>query len=394
MEQVLKNTVSFIEVLGMSRTSHLQEWDTQALSRAFQWADYFENVYEKFLSRPKYKEQLCFELEKQSLQLASRLGCRVLRFEDLKQARQMLARSILQNIWCSAEIYTETIKQYYLKCSMEQAPLLLSIDLQNMIKMQEISKKIVAIGNEILNAKDIVYLEHFVECSGEASEKRQQDRNTNIEDAAKFTDANTSLSVETGARLLKNMILSKSKRKESKREWIAKLDAIVSSEKGVALIMLAAVHLSCDGDAESMLLITQYIKENLFKNGTGCWERFLSLPAKVIIEMVLHSKELTQFYLETLFACCECYDQQIIEEEDYLISSLKCKKRKISKQEQLKANLHKHFAELGKTNQRDISLLLKCKQNFRQNNGKSTAENQGCWEQLWDQYVIADSPVF
>ena len=48
-----------------------------------------------------------------------------------------------------------------------------------------------------------------------------------------------------------------------KGEWIAKLDAIVSSEKGVALIMRTAVQLSCDGDDESMLLITQYIKGNI-----------------------------------------------------------------------------------------------------------------------------------
>ena len=87
-----------------------------------------------------------------------------------------------------------------------------------MIKTQEISKKIVAIGNEVLNAKDVVSLEHFVECRGEASERRQQNHNTNIEDTAKFTDANASLSVETGAHLLKMMILNKSKRKESKRK--------------------------------------------------------------------------------------------------------------------------------------------------------------------------------
>ena len=44
MEQVLENATLFINILGMSRTSSLQQWDFEELMRAFSWADYFQQV--------------------------------------------------------------------------------------------------------------------------------------------------------------------------------------------------------------------------------------------------------------------------------------------------------------------------------------------------------------
>ena len=52
MEQILKNTALFINILGMSRTSAVQQWDAEELKRALKWADYFQQVF-CFL-------QLCF----------------------------------------------------------------------------------------------------------------------------------------------------------------------------------------------------------------------------------------------------------------------------------------------------------------------------------------------
>ena len=44
MEQILKNSALFINVLGMSRTSSVQLWDADELKKAFKWAGYFEQV--------------------------------------------------------------------------------------------------------------------------------------------------------------------------------------------------------------------------------------------------------------------------------------------------------------------------------------------------------------
>ena len=49
MEQILKNTALFINVMGMSRTSAVQQWDIEELKKAFKWADYFQQVFDAFM---------------------------------------------------------------------------------------------------------------------------------------------------------------------------------------------------------------------------------------------------------------------------------------------------------------------------------------------------------
>ena len=44
MNDIVKNTELFINILGMSRTSSVQKWDHEAFQRAFRWAHYFEQV--------------------------------------------------------------------------------------------------------------------------------------------------------------------------------------------------------------------------------------------------------------------------------------------------------------------------------------------------------------
>ena len=54
MEQIIENATLFINVLGMSRTSAIQDWDIEELKRAVKWADYFQQV------GPCCIEELCF----------------------------------------------------------------------------------------------------------------------------------------------------------------------------------------------------------------------------------------------------------------------------------------------------------------------------------------------
>lgn len=44
MEEVVKNTHAFVDVLCMARGEAVQGWDEDTFQRAFKWAQYFEQV--------------------------------------------------------------------------------------------------------------------------------------------------------------------------------------------------------------------------------------------------------------------------------------------------------------------------------------------------------------
>lgn len=44
MNEVLKNTHTFVEVLKMAKCEAVERWDEAALHRAYKWAQYFEEV--------------------------------------------------------------------------------------------------------------------------------------------------------------------------------------------------------------------------------------------------------------------------------------------------------------------------------------------------------------
>ena len=44
MNEILKNTHIFVEVLSMARCSVVQQWNEDAFQKAFKWANYFEEA--------------------------------------------------------------------------------------------------------------------------------------------------------------------------------------------------------------------------------------------------------------------------------------------------------------------------------------------------------------
>lgn len=44
MDEVIKNTHSFVDILCMARGEAVQRWDEDTFHRAFKWAQYFEQV--------------------------------------------------------------------------------------------------------------------------------------------------------------------------------------------------------------------------------------------------------------------------------------------------------------------------------------------------------------
>ena len=44
MNEVLKNTHVFVDVLSMARCDAVQQWDESAFEKAYKWASYFEEA--------------------------------------------------------------------------------------------------------------------------------------------------------------------------------------------------------------------------------------------------------------------------------------------------------------------------------------------------------------
>lgn len=44
MNEVLKNTHVFVDVLRMARSDEVKQWDESAFEKAFKWAGYFEEA--------------------------------------------------------------------------------------------------------------------------------------------------------------------------------------------------------------------------------------------------------------------------------------------------------------------------------------------------------------
>ena len=51
MNEILKNTHIFVDVLCMSRCDAVRQWDEGAFQKAYKWANYFEEVTETKFSR-------------------------------------------------------------------------------------------------------------------------------------------------------------------------------------------------------------------------------------------------------------------------------------------------------------------------------------------------------
>lgn len=94
----MKNLGSTVELLAVSETEFVREWDPQTVDRAFQWAIYCEHVYSRFHSnssiRPVLEESL--RLTNQRLSEALPEHCH-LSLDDLAQCGHRLLITLLRN---------------------------------------------------------------------------------------------------------------------------------------------------------------------------------------------------------------------------------------------------------------------------------------------------------
>ncbi|NP_001297842.1 Fanconi anemia group F protein [Esox lucius] len=98
MEAVLKNLESTAELLALSQTDIVLKWDKQTLDRAFQWAQYCEQLYTRFHANPTVRDILEKQLQATNERLQVTFpGYTGIFFPDLLQFQHLLLVGLLKN---------------------------------------------------------------------------------------------------------------------------------------------------------------------------------------------------------------------------------------------------------------------------------------------------------
>ncbi|XP_062858022.1 Fanconi anemia group F protein [Trichomycterus rosablanca] len=98
METVLKNLASTVQLLAVSHTSYVKEWNSETVHRAFQWAEYCEHLYTRFNNKPTVRKVLENHLRKTNELLEETLSTYCcLTLSDLAQCQHKLLTGLLKN---------------------------------------------------------------------------------------------------------------------------------------------------------------------------------------------------------------------------------------------------------------------------------------------------------
>lgn len=98
MESVLQNLESTVELLAVAHTDHVTEWDGETVDRAFQWAQYCEQLHARFHTNPSVRAALESRLRETHQLLERTFGsCRRVTLSDVAQSRHRLLVALLKN---------------------------------------------------------------------------------------------------------------------------------------------------------------------------------------------------------------------------------------------------------------------------------------------------------
>ncbi|XP_076863656.1 Fanconi anemia group F protein [Brachyhypopomus gauderio] len=98
MEAVLKNLSNTAELLAVSQTDFVSDWDDQTVARAFRWARYCERVCARSYANPSARSALEGCLHATNLRLAQTLApYRCVTLSDVAQCRRTLFVGLLKN---------------------------------------------------------------------------------------------------------------------------------------------------------------------------------------------------------------------------------------------------------------------------------------------------------
>lgn len=98
MEAVLRHLTNVLELLAVSQTDRVGEWDCDTALRAFQWAEYCEQLHSRFQSNPTVRSALEASLSDTNRRLRETLpSCSPVTFSELAQCQHTLLVHLLRN---------------------------------------------------------------------------------------------------------------------------------------------------------------------------------------------------------------------------------------------------------------------------------------------------------
>ncbi|XP_043084079.1 Fanconi anemia group F protein [Puntigrus tetrazona] len=98
MEAVLRHLTDILELLAVSQTDRVDEWDYNTAVRAFQWAEYCEQLHARFQTNPAVRSALEAALSDTNRRLRETLpSSSSVTFSELAQCRHVLLVHLLRN---------------------------------------------------------------------------------------------------------------------------------------------------------------------------------------------------------------------------------------------------------------------------------------------------------
>ncbi|XP_043934632.1 Fanconi anemia group F protein [Protopterus annectens] len=110
MEGILKNLEQFAEVLAVSRSKHVSDWDSQTVERAFQWAAYFKHIWNRSRTNVVVKQAMEARLKQINSELSNCFDYfTFISFDNLGHSEEILFVSLLTNNALSKSAYERVL---------------------------------------------------------------------------------------------------------------------------------------------------------------------------------------------------------------------------------------------------------------------------------------------
>ncbi|NP_001086451.1 FA complementation group F L homeolog [Xenopus laevis] len=106
MHTMLENLDRFIELLTLSQSVHVKDWDILCVRRGFEWGSYFQQVYHRFCANDCLRNALEDHLRSKNQKLSTCIkNYQYISFNDLRHSKDIFCTSLLQNKALSRNIF-------------------------------------------------------------------------------------------------------------------------------------------------------------------------------------------------------------------------------------------------------------------------------------------------
>ncbi|XP_057313694.1 uncharacterized protein LOC130655007 [Hydractinia symbiolongicarpus] len=307
MNDIVKNTELFVNILGMSRTSAVQKWDREAFQRAFRWAHYFEQVHKKTKSKSHVVEKISKHLTDACSQIDSKIGLSPLSYTDLPSASAILRKNLLENPYLSNDFYLELVSQFH---SQPEEKENFKSQLHSLSKLKATLQILQLIQKR------------FEDC---AVSERDKDSGIADDDTTELKMGELAVTkgqITANAVLLRKCLLNVIKQapslcNERKFQLHNKLENMIRHERGVDVLLLSLI---CDDkDAEVSNYLLSFIEDILVPKWKENWKGFLQLPlSKLFSQCFVVYSDFKRVYFDLMQHCGKKLQEEI-EKHDFVL---------------------------------------------------------------------------